>query len=890
MKNNKIVNIRALAIIIVVLGHSIILYSTSWGIYQSINKVKFLDTLKNIINLIQMPLFFSISGFLLYYSLNKNINFREFIIKKVKRLIIPFIIFGIFWMIPIKLLVNYPGYQNLNLNQIILRLLTGNDSGHLWYLPTLFIIFLMIVFLKKCIIKNFDLVLFVILLVVSYFSSNLQINIFIKQASFYAFYFYLGTLINKYQKISLNKYIIILILLNIILLKCFCDLKIFEYLLIVFTIILIYKIIPNQESKILKIISENSYSIYLFHSPLIYITFTYLKNANPIIVIFINFILFGGMSLLLSIIIEKIKKIVKRRKITMKKNIDKIIKILLAFTSYITIIKLGGLESYSTLSLLIFLFLAFIYLKYFKITKDNKDIVLLSFFFAFLFIIGRLCLTFINARNINILIELFKIKMLIYLIGCFGLIFTFLNLIIPKLLDLNIIKKSKKLSPLKVFIISFIIFIISWLPFFLAFFPATISPDGMGLFYKSQSELVMIDNHTFAYSVFMRLCCIIGQFLFSSTTATIATTTAIQSLIMALIFAYLVMFLYQRNIDKKIILGVILYFALTPIFGYYSVVMWKDILFSGFVVLLSISCYKLVEKKDNLSKKEYISFILSSILVLFFRNNAIYMYFILAILTCIFYKKYLKQFISIFIIIIGGFYFIKGPVFDYFKIIKSGSAEYLAMPMQQIGRMVYKDVKLTKKEEKMISKILDVEIMKDAYDPRWSDGIKFNKDFSIEAFNKNKFDYLKLWMTLVVKHPSTAIEAYLISTLGYWYPDILDRAYENSIVANEYDITMQPKGPKILGKYVAFMGSRDIPLLSLLISIGLFMWIIFISIFILIKKKNYSHLYTYIPVLGIWITLLIASPVYNEVRYIYSLFTTFPLLVLIPYFSKNKNI
>ena len=73
MRDNKIVNIRALAIIIVVLGHSIILYSTSWGFYQSVNKVIFLDKVKNIINLFQMPLFFSISGYLLYYQLNKNI-------------------------------------------------------------------------------------------------------------------------------------------------------------------------------------------------------------------------------------------------------------------------------------------------------------------------------------------------------------------------------------------------------------------------------------------------------------------------------------------------------------------------------------------------------------------------------------------------------------------------------------------------------------------------------------------------------------------------------------------------------------------------------------------------------------------------------------------------
>ena len=155
------------------------------------------------------------------------------------------------------------------------------------------------------------------------------------------------------------------------------------------------------------------------------------------------------------------------------------------------------------------------------------------------------------------------------------------------------------------------------------------------------------------------------------------------------------------------------------------------------------------------------------------------------------------------------------------------------MPMQQIGRMVYKGVDLTKQEDKMISKVLDTNIMKDAYNPRWSDGIKFNKNFNIRPFNNNKGAYLKLWLQLVIKYPKVATEAYAISTLGYWYPNIEDRAYENSIVENDYGIKMKPKSPKIIQEYVAFMGKRDLPIISLFVSIGLMIWLVFISIYIL---------------------------------------------------------
>lgn len=41
--SNQISNIRALAILLVVFGYSIILYSTSWNLYSSIHTVTLLD-------------------------------------------------------------------------------------------------------------------------------------------------------------------------------------------------------------------------------------------------------------------------------------------------------------------------------------------------------------------------------------------------------------------------------------------------------------------------------------------------------------------------------------------------------------------------------------------------------------------------------------------------------------------------------------------------------------------------------------------------------------------------------------------------------------------------------------------------------------------------------
>lgn len=107
-KREDIENLRAVAIILVVLGHSVILYSDKWALYPTTVSAPPLNGLKDIINLIQMPLFFSISGFCLVYSLNGKRSFRGFLKNKLRRVVVPFLIIGALWLYPLRMLADYP--------------------------------------------------------------------------------------------------------------------------------------------------------------------------------------------------------------------------------------------------------------------------------------------------------------------------------------------------------------------------------------------------------------------------------------------------------------------------------------------------------------------------------------------------------------------------------------------------------------------------------------------------------------------------------------------------------------------------------------------------------------------------------------------------------------
>lgn len=294
MTNYRLHNIRAFAILTVVLGHSIILYSSVWNLYITPYASPFLDTLKSLINLYQMPLFFSLSGSLFAKSLRKKPSPSAFIIKKTKRLLIPFLLIGFLFMIPLKLALGYPGYAQLTYPQICINLLRNIESGHLWYLPTLFylfILFLPIYHHNRPSVWGLLTVLLVALQLNSALLPSLPLPYFNYVFS-YAWCFALGALLENLNILRLTPSLAVrLALLGFVLAFCLvdvlCHLQL-DLLCAILLILIVYTIAPEHSHPLANKISRNSFGLYLFHSPLVYITFTYFSAAPIWFVVALN--------------------------------------------------------------------------------------------------------------------------------------------------------------------------------------------------------------------------------------------------------------------------------------------------------------------------------------------------------------------------------------------------------------------------------------------------------------------------------------------------------------------------------------------------------------------------------------------------------------------------
>lgn len=307
MKNTKIGNIRVFAIFLVVLGHSIIMY-TGWNVVETTRTIPYIKILKRFINVIEMPLFMSVSGFVFFYS--KKNHFFRFILNKAKRLLLPYICAGAFWMAPLRMIMHIKNWNDGYFENVWKNIILQKSVGHLWYLISLFLIFIVMYGIVKLLSKIngngiHDLILLVGLLFVSYSAKDGLFFQFggtaIKRTFYYLFWFFLGYLLNKYSakfakvenKLNICNFLMLAAFLAFFSLYNTNGGNVLYYLSAFTGVVSTYAIMPTKINRTFQFIEKNSYGLYLFHSPMVYITFSLFAESNPYLVVAGNVIILG---------------------------------------------------------------------------------------------------------------------------------------------------------------------------------------------------------------------------------------------------------------------------------------------------------------------------------------------------------------------------------------------------------------------------------------------------------------------------------------------------------------------------------------------------------------------------------------------------------------------
>ncbi|MBQ9374979.1 MAG: acyltransferase family protein [Ruminococcus sp.] len=290
---------KGIGIILVVLGHTIVP-----SIYTSNVVAQFI---REFIYNFHMQLFFFISGYLFEYGIDKYSDKKRFIISKARRLLLPYVFFSAFAYCLIAIILRFEklavilkdgGYYSRSFFKAVFETLThqGHIDKHLWFVYTLFFIFVINIFFVKALKHPVTLIILYLFCLSAYSFNHYAI---LSSLLKYMFYFSLARFCvtsekpQIYRKLSFTVLTVAFIIINVgatswkLYLKSgdssmkIVDFKSFVILIslrILGTIIAVLGIAvvcrlaliiksKSKSSKVLSVLGDHSFDIYLMHVP-----------------------------------------------------------------------------------------------------------------------------------------------------------------------------------------------------------------------------------------------------------------------------------------------------------------------------------------------------------------------------------------------------------------------------------------------------------------------------------------------------------------------------------------------------------------------------------------------------------------------------------------------
>lgn len=515
----------------------------------------------------------------------------------------------------------------------------------------------------------------------------------------------------------------------------------------------------------------------------------------------------------------------------------------------------------------------------------GKYEVFFSFIFAAILVIGHILFT-------NTDVDVQKISTKIHigygisLIVTWGIILFLLTIVKRWIQRKAIVPTSiflKKFSDKKLWIFTSLAIFICYLPLVLLTY-SVLTPDSWNSLAQVTGSIPLSNGNPLIFTAFVSIFIHIGQFFGSLELGTVLFSVA-QSTILAIIFARTIVWMRQEKIGKYGIIAAFIFYAILPVNAIAGIIMWKDILFAGFGLLLLITLRKLyIEKNAFFTLKNITYFIILGFLFCTFRNNGLYAYILFFVIVIIINfrslfmsKKFLLLLLSPIILAVAYLSLIT-------LVSKPTAASFamLCVPVQQVARTVkYHNGELSTSEKKTINEILPVDKIGELYNPNLSDPVMGTLDAN--AFNANKVKYLGLWLKLLVEYPKTFISATLYNTYAYVYPyyvsptptdTIMDNSIHPNALKNYTDDAYKYGNKQAVGTYEGII-SDIAPIIH---NIGFYTCVIILGVYVAIARKKRELVGVFILLLCLFISTVL-GPVDGEFRYLYLFVVALPFIL-----------
>lgn len=559
------------------------------------------------------------------------------------------------------------------------------------------------------------------------------------------------------------------------------------------------------------------------------------------------------------------------------------------------------------------LLIYFIYKFYQKSTiiHKKKSLKVLSLILAFFMIFGNSFMCVGSTALIFKNIGYFLLSLIMY-IGYYYLFLVLISYLFRFLDKNNFSEENKEKKDNKFvaafkkhpFLFSLCFIVICWLPYIISYYPIILSPDpsfqirqffGIRTKYADYAILldenvVMTNHHPVTHTMLLGGCLKLGTMIGNDNLG-LFFYSIIQISVLASVLAFSIYYMQKMGLKTKYLIGVLLIYALVPMFPLYAMSGVKDVLFGAFIFLYFIFLHNLVKTKcEGYKWWNYLLIIILLILICLFRNNGIHVLILSLPFTLIIARKKWKQLLTVMVCVFGFYGVFDKVILPYYKITPGSIREMLSVPFQQTARLAkYHGDELTEEGIAAIDKILGYDDLAERYDPELADPVK--NEFNKYATDEDLKEYFKVWFNGLIKHPGTYIEATMNNVYGFFYPEKTkwyvyykfdDRITENGF---DYHYNSLETSRNILSEYaVAF---PYIPGIGLISNIGFNVWIIFTLFAYAIYKKLYKNILVLAPAL-ILILVCVVGPANTYFRYALPFIFAMPFIIGV-FLEKREN-
>ena len=453
-------------------------------------------------------------------------------------------------------------------------------------------------------------------------------------------------------------------------------------------------------------------------------------------------------------------------------------------------------------------------------------------------------------------------------------------------------KRSKKVWSLKkVTIVTFFCVFLSSLFFLLIYYPGSNMNDTLYILndpvkYSFQYPLIYSLIIYFIYKTTWRFT--------SSMNFSFFFFFFVQIIFMSFVLTYVIRWFHRTFKRNYCTLLLVLYFSFTSIIVNLNSALLRDPIFAAFLLLLLPFFHEILVSKGRCFEDDIflLKFVFVMGAVCLSRNNGIYVILLLIFYLFFKYKKYLKKIVFI---LVASLLLVNIPSFLPKSLQREALfQESIAIPIQQLAFTIKYDGHISNKDLDYVDSIIDIEEIKEVYNPFSVDDIKWNNKFNREDLNITKNTFMSVWIKNLPDNFDYYVKAYLLQTYELW-----SIQKYNPFQSEFLGINLKDEG---IRRYFLKLSDQDLfskkiqnylekyyEVTTVYFNNASCFWIMILFLLYCLDTKKYNCLILFVPLIGIWITLMIAAPIAFAFRYMCAFGYLLPFIMFYVLIQKRRE-